>query len=221
MLDLFGVIDPEQVSALADLAHEGQRQGWHADYDDLLSTGAGHYLGLENAAALVRSWSVLGVPGLLQTADYAAAVIAATRPDLTADQTYRLGAIQLRRQEQARSTGRRLHAVIDEAALLRPVAPANVMADQMRHLATVAADPLVTVQVATLTVPLPVLTLPFTVLSFDNDPNVACCPGIGDRVLVTSHGEQVRTLHATFSALTIGALSATDSADLIRQLSTS
>jgi transcriptional regulator with XRE-family HTH domain len=130
MLDLYGVDDPDQRRMLADLAREGQRKGWWTRYDDC-SPGEHQYLGLETAAVLVRSYSVLAVPGLLQTPDYAVAAIRAARPDLTAARAARLAEIEKHRQEQARTSGQRLHLVIDGSALLRPVAPAHVMAAQM------------------------------------------------------------------------------------------
>jgi hypothetical protein len=85
----------------------------------------------------------------------------------------------------------------------------------------VAADPSVTVQVLSLTVPRAVLSLPFTLLSFGDpaDPGVACYGGTGGQVVVTKHAAQVRALTAAFAALAQAALSPDSSADLIRQLS--
>jgi transcriptional regulator with XRE-family HTH domain len=221
LLDLYGVDDADQRRRLTDIAREGQRKSWWSDYEDLITAETGRYLGLESAAERVRSWSVLAVPGLLQTADYAEAAVRATRPDLTPSQARRLAAIPLGRQTLARSSGRQLNLIIDETALLRRVAPPDVMADQMRHLATVAADPLVTVRVVALTTPHPVLSPPFALLRFDDpdDLGVACCAGIGGQLLVTQHAGRVSTLHATFGALSRATLSPADSTDLIRHLS--
>jgi transcriptional regulator with XRE-family HTH domain len=221
LLDLYGVDDADQRKRLADIAREGQRKSWWSDYEDLITAETGRYLGLEIAAEQVRSWSVLAVPGLLQTADYAEAVVRATRPDLTVSQARRLAAIPQGRQTLARSSGRRLNLIIDEAALLRPIAPPDVMADQMRQLAAATADPSVTVRVVALTTPHPVLSPPFALLSFSDpdDPGLACCAGLGNQPFITQHAEQVSTLHATFAALSRAALSPTDSTDLIRHLS--
>lgn len=110
-MDLYGVDDPGERRRLTDIAREGQRKGWWTDADDLLTAGTGHYLGLESAAAVVRSWPILTVPGLLQTVDYATAVVRATRPDLTPDEKRKLAAIPLRRQALALGTGRQLHLI--------------------------------------------------------------------------------------------------------------
>ncbi len=145
LLDLYGVDDSDQRRQFADMAREGQRKSWWCEYDDLITAETGRYLGLESAAEQVKSWSTLAVPGLLQTADYAEAVVKATRPELNLPQARRLASMSLSRQTLARRSGRQLNLVIDEAALLRPVASPDVMADQMRHLVTASADPSMTV----------------------------------------------------------------------------
>lgn len=221
LLDLYGVGDADQRRRLMDMAREGQRKSWWSDYQDLITAETGRYLGLETAAEQVRSWSVLAVPELLQTADYAEAVVRTTRLDLTPSQARRLAAIPLARQTLARTSGRRLNLIIDEGALLRSIAPPDVMSDQMRNLAAAAADPSVIVQVVPLTAPHPAISLPFALLSFSepDDPGIACCTGTGRQLLITQHTEQVSTLQATFAALSRAALSPADSTDLITRLS--
>src|SRR5271155_3044928 len=86
MLDFYDVNDPRQRQYLAELAREGQRKGWWAQYDDVLPRGGDDFLGLEAAAASICTFTVQTIPGLLQTAGYAAAVIRATRPGFTDNQ---------------------------------------------------------------------------------------------------------------------------------------
>jgi hypothetical protein len=129
------VIDPQQRQYLAGLAREGQRKAWWARYGELLPRGADYLLGLEAAATMVRTFSVQTIPGLLQTPEYAAAIIRAARPGLPAEQTEALVTARMRRQE-LRYGQRELHAVIDESALLRTVGSAPVMAGQLDHLAS-------------------------------------------------------------------------------------
>ncbi len=164
----------------------------------------------------------LAVPGLLQTADYAEAVVKATRPELNLPQARRLASMSLSRQTLARRSGRQLNLVIDEAALLRPVASPDVMADQMRHLVTASADPSMTVSVITLSALPLVLSPAFTLLAFDDprDLGVACYSRIGGQLAVTQDAEQVSTLQATFAALSRAALSPAASIDLIKRLHT-
>jgi transcriptional regulator with XRE-family HTH domain len=83
LLDLYGITDKDQRRDLADSARAGQRKEWWWDDRDLLPAGTGMYLGLEPTALTVCSYSPYTIPDLLQTSDYTAALIRATRPGLT------------------------------------------------------------------------------------------------------------------------------------------
>ena len=121
MLDIYGVTDDGHRRRLTDLARDGQRAGWWADYDDVLATGVGTYLGLESAARSVRSFSALAVPDLLQADDYAEALCRAACPHLDARQVRTLAGLKTRRQEARRDLPRQAHLIADEAALLRVI----------------------------------------------------------------------------------------------------
>src|ERR1700758_1976260 len=89
MLEQYGVDDPAQRQVLVDMAREGHRKGWWAAYDDVLPSGLGVYVGLEAEASGLRSYEIGVVHGLLQTTDYARAVLRASAPRHTADQIAR------------------------------------------------------------------------------------------------------------------------------------
>nr|WP_255420935.1 DUF5753 domain-containing protein [Micromonospora sp. HM5-17] len=93
----------------------------------------------EQHAAMVRSFQLTVVPGLLQTEDYAQAILrdAGTRvPDLEQTVAERLARAEILRREQDQC---RLFAVIDEAVLRRPVGGAKVMADQLHAIVQACA----------------------------------------------------------------------------------
>lgn len=219
MLDLYEVQDQAQRGRLASLARDGMRKSWHDGYRHLLPAGASHYLDLESAATHLRSYSVHAMPGLAQTAGYAAAAIRAARPDLTSTQVRSLVTVQRRRQEHARSAGLGLHLVIDQSALMRLIGTAEVMAGQLRHLLTLTSDPAVTLRVAELARPLPALTTPFTILSFPGPghPDVACRVGIGSQVTITTRRGDLSVLHRAFTALISAAASPGETASLIKK----
>jgi transcriptional regulator with XRE-family HTH domain len=218
MLGMYGIDDPEQQRHLIDLAREGQRKGWWAGYDDLLPPGAGDYLGLEADARKICTFAVQAIPGLLQTAGYAAAVIRAARPGLSTEQYDRLVTVTMRRQEFC-SGRREVHAVIDESALLRAFGSAEVMAAQLGHLA--AAGPLITIQVLRLTSP-QILSAGFTILSFTDqaDSDIGCGSENGDQVNVTADSDNITRLRSTFTQLTQHADTPASSAELIGKLRT-
>ena len=106
------------------------------------------YVGLEEAASLIRTYEVQFVPGLLQTAAYARAVFQLGNPDLPPEKIERRVHLRMQRQERlTKKDGPRLWAVIDEAALKRPIGGQKVMAEQLQHLLEVAALPNITIQV--------------------------------------------------------------------------
>jgi transcriptional regulator with XRE-family HTH domain len=222
MLDLYGVDDPDSRRLFMDLAREGQRKGWWAEFDDLLPAGVGSYLGLEAEAASLRAFQVLVVPGLLRTTEYGRAVVAARRPDLPTEQADRLMAVQERRQEVLhRSDPIDLRLVLDESVLLRSIGPTGVMRGQLERIAEACGEPNVTVQVLGLAVPhRPVLAGSFGILSFTEpgDADVACAEGIRGQVLLEQRGAEVQGLRLAFDMLSRSAMSAEDSVAHIRQL---
>lgn len=75
LLTLYGIVDEDERSALLTLARQANSPGWWHAYGDLLPTWFQSFPGLESAASVIRTYEVQLVPGLLQTADYARAVI--------------------------------------------------------------------------------------------------------------------------------------------------
>jgi len=119
LLEAYGVIDPGHRQVLVDMAREGHRKGWWAAYDDVLPSGLGVYVGLEAEASGLRSYEISVVHGLLQTADYARAILRETGPRHTEEQIERLVELRMERQ-------RRLHEeppldlwVIHDEAVIR------------------------------------------------------------------------------------------------------
>ncbi|WP_326812459.1 Scr1 family TA system antitoxin-like transcriptional regulator [Streptomyces scopuliridis] len=101
-------------------------------------TQYGGYLKFEAGASGLRAYELALLPGLVQTAEYAEAVIRAMRPDLTAREVKTLVTIRMERQARLLGTGKVFLAVVDEAALRRPVGPAALMKRQLERLLEVA-----------------------------------------------------------------------------------
>ncbi|WP_407565506.1 helix-turn-helix domain-containing protein [Streptomyces sp. 184] len=147
--DLCGVYEVEDervVSSLMQMAKESRQQGWWNAFGDVPYSV---YIGLETAAASLRIYQSLIVPGLLQTRAYAEAVIAGSSPEVTAADVEKRVNVRMRRQDRIRETEQplRLWAVFDEAALRRRVGNELIMREQLDHLLEVSQLPHVTVQV--------------------------------------------------------------------------
>jgi transcriptional regulator with XRE-family HTH domain len=149
LLTYYGVEDVAQREALLDLARDANTPGWWHDYDDVLASWFQTYVGLEEAAALIRCYEVQFVPGLLQTEDYARSVIVAGRPELRAEEVERRVGLRLERQKVLSRPHHPVQfwAVVDEAALRRPIGGAKVMRGQIQHLLNLYDRSNVTVQI--------------------------------------------------------------------------
>ncbi|WP_024802790.1 helix-turn-helix transcriptional regulator [Nocardia sp. BMG51109] len=145
LLTFYGVDDSERRELYLDMARRANQPGWWQHYNDLLPSWFETYLGLEQAATTIRSYEPQFVPGLLQTADYARAVVSAG----DGEQTDRRVDLRLRRQQiLARRSGPLVWAIIDESAFRRPVGGVHILRDQIDHLLdTTAALPNVRIQV--------------------------------------------------------------------------
>ena len=148
LLTLYGVTDPREREALCALARQAGEQGWWHSYSDILPQWFEFYIGLERAADRIRTYQVQFVPGLLQTEDYARAVVLLEHADDPPDEITRRVKLRMMRQKlltEPDAPG--VWAVMDDAALRRPIGGPEVMRGQLRHLIEIAALPNVTLQV--------------------------------------------------------------------------
>ena len=148
LLTLYGVTDEAVRSKFLALVIQSNGPDWWGGYSDILPGWFENYLGLEAAAATIRSFEVQFVHGLFQTADYARAVTRLGRKVAPENEIERWVSLRLRRQELLRRQDPpNVWSVMDEAVLRRPVGGPGVMRAQFRHLLEVAALPNVSLQV--------------------------------------------------------------------------
>jgi transcriptional regulator with XRE-family HTH domain len=135
LLTLYGVTDEVLRSKFLALVGQSNAPDWWAKYSDILPDWFETYLGLEAAAATIRSFEVQFGHGLFQTEDYARAVTRLGRKTAPADEIKRRVALRLKRQDLlSRPNPPRIWSVMDEAVLRRPVGGPAVMRAQLRHL---------------------------------------------------------------------------------------
>ena len=147
LLKLYGV-DEDETATLVALAIQANSPGWWHKYGDVLPDWFQVYVGLEEAASLIRLYEVQFVPGLLQTADYARAVVRLGQPGAAPEEIERRISLRMGRQELlTKPGGPRLWAIVDEAALRRPIGGTEVMRAQLVQLIQATEDPNVTLQV--------------------------------------------------------------------------
>ncbi|NEC48675.1 helix-turn-helix domain-containing protein [Actinospica acidiphila] len=153
LLELYGTDDYE-ASVLLKLLQRAGEPGWWQRYDKrLMPEWFDRLVGLQEAAATIRTFEIQYVPGLLQTADYTRAVVERGLPNAPASEVQRRVELRMRRaQLLLREDAPQLWAVIDESVLLRVLGDRTVMRGQLDHLARMAERTNVTLQIVPLNV---------------------------------------------------------------------
>jgi transcriptional regulator with XRE-family HTH domain len=139
LLSLYGITDPAEREELLTLAGQANQPGWWHQYQDVLPSWFQAYVGLEESAESIRSYDSQFIPGLLQTEDYATAVLALG--DFSMDEAERLVFLRKERQRRFASGGLRLWAIVDEVALTRLVGSRQIMRAQLQHLSDICEQP--------------------------------------------------------------------------------
>jgi transcriptional regulator with XRE-family HTH domain len=149
LLTLYGVTDEAERQAVLELADQAGAPGWWQRYHDVVPSWHEPFLGLEQAASVIRGYEVGCIPELLQTPDYTRAIVRSRHPEATEAEIARHADLLGERQQILwRPEPAHLWTVIDETALRRPPGGVEEMRDQLRHLIEVMAElPNVTVQV--------------------------------------------------------------------------
>ncbi|MGO9783973.1 MAG: helix-turn-helix domain-containing protein [Streptosporangiaceae bacterium] len=221
MLEMYGVDDPAQRQVLIDMAREGHRKGWWSVYDDVLPTGFGIYVGLEAEAAGLRSFQGEVVEGLLQTPDYARAVLREVQNRDTDEQIDKLVDLRIKRQDVLERDGPLdVWLILDEGVIRRTIGGPDVMLGQLGRLTEASKMPNVTLQV------LPFesgshagLKGSFSILEFPEraDADVAYVESVAG-IIYLEKDREVRTCAEAFDRLRAAALSPGASADLISKV---
>ncbi|MCL2580896.1 MAG: helix-turn-helix transcriptional regulator [Streptosporangiales bacterium] len=218
MLEMYGVKASDQRQVLVDMAREGHRKGWWAAYDDVLPSGFDIYVGLEAETTAVRSYEVSAVHGLLQTADYARAVLREMYPRHTTEQIERLVDLRMARQRRLDDEPPlEVWAILDEAIIRRTVGGPECMRRQLEHLVAEGERQGMTIQV------LPFASGahaghggPFSILEFpDRDDAEVAYMESGAGHIYLEKDKEVRARAEAFDRLRAAALSPFESADLI------
>ncbi|MGW3950788.1 helix-turn-helix domain-containing protein [Streptomyces sp. NPDC004752] len=135
LLTLYGITDEAERESLLALAREANVAGWWHSYSDVLPNWFPTYVGLEGAASHIRVYEVQFVHGLLQTEEYARAVVRRGMKGASVADVERRVALRLERQKHlVAENAPDFHIVLDEAALRRPYGDREVMRGQLQHL---------------------------------------------------------------------------------------
>ena len=221
LLTLYGVTDDAQREELLALARQANTPGWWQPYNDVLPSWFELYLGLEKAASIIRLYEVQFVHGLLQTEDYARAVILIANAHAPAEEIERRVSVRMKRQQLlTQPDAPQVWAVLDEAALRRwPAGPAEMRA-QLEHLLEVTELPNVTLQVVPFDIgPHAAAGGPFTILRFPEPdlPDMVYLEQLNSAVYL-DHPDDVIDYVTVMDQLCVRARTGPDSKDMISAL---
>jgi transcriptional regulator with XRE-family HTH domain len=134
LLDLYGVTEKSDQEPYVDLLAKSNELNWLAPFEETLNEAYQTYISMEADAVRLTSFENVFVPGLLQTPDYARALIRGTRPTLTDEEVMQRAEVRARRQDSVTKKNTKLWMVLDEAILYREVGGPAVMKAQLDQL---------------------------------------------------------------------------------------
>lgn len=149
LLGIYKAAD-QTVDQLVSLARRARERRWWDKYKHYLNPAYQEFIGFEADACHLRQFHGTLVPGLLQTAPYMREIMQALSPTpVPAGTIEAMAEIRLRRQEEVLGGDdpTPFQAVIDEAALRRPVGGGQAMKAQLEHLAELQDHPAVSIYV--------------------------------------------------------------------------
>lgn len=217
LLGIYGVTGAE-CDELVQIARDARQKGWWHPYSTVLTSA---YVGLETEAVSIRAYEQQVVPGLLQTEEYARAMIRVARPEIGTDEVERRVHVRMRRQSLlGGSDPVELWAVLDEAVLSRPVGGDAVMRRQLERLFEAASLPRITLQVLPFSVGAHAgMDGTFTILNFFEraDTSVVFAENATGGLFLEKQDE-LRKYHEIFDHVTAAALRPEESVALIARL---
>lgn len=170
LLSLYGITESERVDSLLALAKAGRERSWWSAYRDVAPSLLLQLIEYESVASAIRQFETLFIPGILQTEEYARAVIQNYYDDEGpgSDKLRALVELRVRREGLLNSEhSPSFNFMLDEAAVSRLVGGSSVMRSQLRRLIAVAEKPNVTVEIVPFSAGLhPGMRGPFEIIEF-------------------------------------------------------
>jgi transcriptional regulator with XRE-family HTH domain len=228
LLLLYQVTDPNEVSELVELARVGRQRPWWTRFKDSIPPGYLSYVGLEDESSALRCVSPVGMPGLLQTEEFASAQMKASfwaaevgsrgRPVMSLT-TERVDVRMIRQREVLRRANPpEITAILDEAVLWRQIGGPGVLKRQLLHLVALGSNAHITIQVLPFNVSILNMVSAFVVLEFPDpaDTDVVYIESAFEQTVLDS--VEVATYRTAFERLRDASLSEEQSLERIARI---
>jgi transcriptional regulator with XRE-family HTH domain len=224
LLDLYEAGDAAYRGELLEMGRRATERGWWQSYSGAVPSAYANFIGLEAEAATIRAYEPELFPGLLQTADYARAIIRAGRPADTAEEIGRRVEVRLERQEVLTRTvppPPKVSVVLNEGVLARRVGGPEVMRAQIEHLMRERDRANIVIQILPFSSgEHPAMVGPFTMLTFLDpaDPGVVNVENVMGS-LALEKPEEIRSYEEVWGAIQAKAVPPGDSRAVMRTYS--
>lgn len=223
LLQLYQVTDPAEVTELVELARIGRRRPWWTRFRDTMPAGYLSYIGLEDESSGLRYLSP-GIPGLLQTEEYARAVVEGNHwlawPRVGAVNAADQVEIRLTRQREVlqRANPPEITAILDEAVLWRQIGGPAVLRRQLLHLVALGSSSRITIQVLPFTASLINIMSHVVLLEFPDpaDPDAVYVESAYEQSLL--EGADVDAYRAAFAHIQEASLNEQESLALVARV---
>lgn len=221
LLSLYAVHDATRIDELITLARASRQPSWLSKYRGDITPQYLQYIEYEEAASFLRMYDPLLLPGLLQTEEYAEAILRALAdPDTPAELIRNRIEIRLTRQRLLeRATPPTLICVLDESVIARIVGQRNIAQGQLTRLIELASRPDITIQVVPFTKGLHRgLLEPFIILEFPDheDSDVLYLESSRDAIFSHDEAGEITSYREVFEQLRDISLSPADTLDELR-----
>jgi hypothetical protein len=221
LLPLYGITDEKQTEELLDLARAARRPGWWRQYSDVAPGTLLELIDYESAASAVHQFETTFVPAILQTEEYASAILQEFyRGNMPEENVRKLVKLRTRRRDLlVGADAPKFSFVLDESAIHRVVGNPAATSQQLRQLASTAELPNVTIQIIPYTAGLyPGMWGAFEVVKFDDtdDENIVYFEDQRGEFISDDPGQASRYLKA-FQLIEDKSLTPADSAAFLRK----
>ena len=222
LLSLYDVTNEGQTEQLIDMARQAkQSPWWPRRFSEVASKELLDLINYESAASAIRQFETSFVPGILQTEDYASAVLRVFHgEDSAPERVAALVDLRTRRRDLLSSDNApKFSFLLDESVIHRLVGSPSVMGGQLESLVKLAELPNVKLQIVPFSGGLhPGMKGPFEVVEFDDTPdeNIVFIERPGGS-LISYDSETVQSYLEDFRRIAEKSLTPTDSAERLRK----
>jgi len=220
LLPFYGITKKEKVDELVAMAKAARQSPWWRRYSEVAPPALLELIDYESAASSVSQFETMFVPGILQTEEYASAVLQVFYDEKSVpEKVAALVDLRTRRRDLlAGENAPKFSFILDESVLHRLAGNPGITSRQLLHLVNAAELPNVTVQVVPFTAGLhPGMKGPFELIQFEDTPdeNVVFLEGPRGDFLSDEPRETENYLEA-FKRIADTALGPSDSVGRIR-----